>query len=506
MTEEQRIPAPVIEEIPAEQLLKRVMELKLSGYRLSQICAAYIGESFELSYSFAEDTDYAYVILRVVIPPEEEIPSVTEIVPQAFFYENEMKELFGVKIAMIRPDYRNKLYRITKEAPFGPAPAQGQSRESQTAVGEKTRLETDRSIEGKRSVIPFGPQHPVLPEPIHIDLVIEDETVVEAIPSVGFIHRGLEGLAAKRDFQTLTYVAERTCGICSFQHGMGYCEAVEHVFGLEIPIRARFLRTIWAELGRMHSHLLWLGLLADGFGYENLFYQCWRVREKVLDLQEATTGGRLIFSVNKIGGVLKDISPELLNLITEKVKEVREELLPLQKTFREDYSVLSRLKGVGVLTKEQVHALGCCGPVMRASGWETDMRLLGYGAYPMLDFAPVTASDGDAFSRCDCRIREVFQSIDLILQAIGRMPEEKELAVPFKGNPNGEYFCRVEQPRGEAVYYVKGSGKPFLDRFRIRTPTFANLPGLCEMLKNTRLADVGLLVLTIDPCISCTER
>ena len=359
---------------------------------------------------------------------------------------------------------------------------------------------------GKRSVIPFGPQHPVLPEPIHIDLVIEDEIIVEAIPSVGFVHRGLESLIDRRDFNQLVYIAERTCGICSFQHGMGYCEAVEHVFGIEIPIRARYLRTIWAEIGRMHSHLLWLGLLADGFGYENLFYQCWRVREKVLDLIEMTTGGRLIFSVNKIGGVIKDISKEHQQIILDTLGEVEKELAALRDTFFEDYTVKSRLKGVGVITKEQAHDLGCAGPFARASGVKADMRNLGYGAYPDLEFEPIISTEGDSYARCYCRMQEVFQSIDLIRQAIGKFPSEDDLSVAVKGNPNGEYFMRVEQPRGEAVYYVKGNGKPNLERFRIRTPTFANLPGLCEMLKNTELSDVGLLVLTIDPCISCTER
>ena len=358
----------------------------------------------------------------------------------------------------------------------------------------------------KRSIIPFGPQHPVLPEPIHIDLVIEDELVVEAIPSVGFIHRGLEKLVEKRDFNQMSYVAERICGICSFQHGMGYCEAVEHIFGVDIPPRARYLRTIWAELGRMHSHLLWLGLLADGFGYENLFYQCWRVREKILDLQELTSGGRLIFSVNVVGGVLKDISDEKLDTILKTLDEVEKELLAIKDTFFEDYSVKSRLCGVGVLTKEQAHDLGCAGPFARASGINTDMRKLGYGAYGDLDFEPVTSDTGDSYARCYCRMMEVFQSIDLLRQAIKKIPAERDLAVPVKGNPNGEYFMRVEQPRGEAVYYIKANGTPHLERMRVRTPTFANLPGLCEMLKNTQLADVGLLVLTIDPCVSCTER
>lgn len=358
----------------------------------------------------------------------------------------------------------------------------------------------------KRSVIPYGPQHPVLPEPIHLDLVVEDEKVVEAIPSIGFIHRGLESLVDKRDFNQMTYVAERTCGICSFQHGMGYCEAVEHIFGIEIPERAKFLRTIWAELGRLHSHLLWLGLLADGFGFENLFYQCWRVREKILDLQEMTSGGRLIFSVNKIGGVLKDIPSDQLSIILTTIKEVEKELKVIQKTFLGDYTVQSRLCGTGVLTKEQAHDLGCAGPFGRASGIRTDMRKLGYAAYPHIDFEPVISNDGDCYARCACRIDELFQSIDILRQAIGKIPEETDLFTPVKGNPNGEYFMRVEQPRGEAVYYVKANGKPYIERLRIRTPTFANLPGLCEMLKNTELADIGLLILTIDPCISCTER
>ena len=137
-----------------------------------------------------------------------------------------------------------------------------------------------------KSVIPFGPQHPVLPEPIHLDLVMEDEHVVEAIPSIGFIHRGLEKLVEKKDFQEMVYVAERICGICSLGHGLGYCDAVEHLMDLEIPERAKFLRVIWSEMSRIHSHLLWLGLLADAFGFESLHMQCWRIREQVLDMFE----------------------------------------------------------------------------------------------------------------------------------------------------------------------------------------------------------------------------
>lgn len=358
---------------------------------------------------------------------------------------------------------------------------------------------------GNISVVPFGPQHPVLPEPIHLDLVLEDEKVIEAVPSIGFVHRGLESLIVKKDYSEMVYVAERTCGICSFGHGMGYVEAVEKIMGVQIPDRARYLRTIWMELSRMHSHLLWLGLLADAFGYESLFYHCWRIREQILDMIEESTGGRVIFSVNKVGGVMKDMDAQMLGRFVEKLGDVEDQITGIRKNFLGDKTVQMRLRGVGVLTKQQAHDLGCAGPFGRASGIATDMRTRGYGAYSELEFEPIISNDGDSYARCQCRIDELFQSIDLIRQAASAIPAG-DLFVPVKGNPDGEYFMRIEQPRGEAVYYVKGTGKPYLNRLRIRTPTFANLPGLCETLKGADYADVPILVLTIDPCISCTER
>ncbi len=357
----------------------------------------------------------------------------------------------------------------------------------------------------ERSIIPFGPQHPVLPEPIHLDLVIEDEKVVEAIPSIGFIHRGLEKLVEKKDFTEYVYVAERICGICSFMHGMGYCSAVENIMGIEVPERGNYLRVVWAELSRIHSHMLWLGLLADAFGFESLFMQSWRLREKILDLFEYTTGGRVIFSVVKIGGVRRDMDEEAVRIFLQQMDEMESELKKIAATFLEDYSVLSRLKGVGLLSRQAAHELGAVGPMMRASGVKLDTRKLGYAAYGKLDFEPITSDDGDSYARTEVRIKEIFQSIDLIRQALASLPGG-EVAAPFKGNPSGESFIRVEQPRGEALYYVKANGTKFLDRFRVRTPTFANIPALLEILKNCELADVPVLILTIDPCISCTER
>lgn len=357
----------------------------------------------------------------------------------------------------------------------------------------------------KRSIIPFGPQHPVLPEPVHLDLVLEDETVVEAIPSIGFVHRGLEKLVEKRDFKQYVYIAERVCGICSCGHGMGYCQAVEDVMGIEVPERAGYLRTIWLEMSRIHSHLLWLGLLADAFGFESLFMESWRLREKILDMFDATAGGRVILSVNCIGGVLKDMDSGMLSAILETVETMEKEVKPLIKTFLSDYTVQTRLRGVGRLSADQALELGAVGPMLRASGVSYDARLLGYAAYRDLTVEPVTADEGDSYARCEVRLKELLQSFSLLRELIGKIPEGP-IQGTVKGFPSGESFLRIEQPRGEAIYYVKGSGKKNLDRFRLRTPTTSNIPAMAEMLKGCQLADVPILILTIDPCISCTER
>lgn len=357
----------------------------------------------------------------------------------------------------------------------------------------------------KRSVIPFGPQHPVLPEPIHLDLVLEDEKVVEAIPSVGFVHRGLEKLIEKKDFNEYQYVIERTCGICSFMHGMSYCEALERIFDAEVPARGRYLRTIWAEMSRLHSHLLWLGLLADAFGFESLFMQSWRMREKILDMFEASTGGRVIFSVNKVGGVLRDMDKDMLKSFVDTFDGMEKDIKALAGTFLNDRTVGSRLRDVGILTKNDVISLGAVGPMMRASGIAIDTRKLGYEAYGDLDFEIITSEDCDCYARCEVRIREIFQSFDIIRQAVAKIPDG-EIAVQVKGAPNGEAFNRVEQPRGEAIYYVRGNGSMYLERVRVRTPTFTNLQALIKTLQGCQYADVPILILTIDPCISCTER
>lgn len=361
---------------------------------------------------------------------------------------------------------------------------------------------------GKQTIIPFGPQHPVLPEPIHLDLVVEDERVIEATPQIGFIHRGLERLVQTKDYNQFIYVAERICGICAFGHSMGYAETVERLMGVEIPARAEFLRVIWHELSRIHSHILWLGLAADAFGFESMFMHCWRLRERVLDVFEKTTGGRVIFSVVKVGGVERDIDASMLSAIVHALDGIRDDFTQIMHTFLSDASVNNRLRGIGRISFDDALAMSMVGPFLRASGPDYDVRSLGNGGYGHLeDFRPITSTEGDCYARCDVRLREVVQSIDIIEELIAKIPAGP-VEVKVKGAPadGAEASNVVEQPRGECYYYARGNGTKYLERMRMRTPTSLNMAGMATALAGCDVADVNNIVLTIDPCISCMER
>ncbi len=222
-----------------------------------------------------------------------------------------------------------------------------------------------------RSVIPFGPQHPVLPEPLHLDLVIEDDRVIEAIPQIGFVHRGLEKLTEKRDMHQFGYIAERICGICAVGHSCGYASACERMLDIEVPGRVQYIRTILHELSRIHSHLLWLGLLADAFGFEALFYRSWTLREQILKIFESTCGGRVILSINEIGGLKHDIEDSELAGIVQTLDAMRPDYEALVHTFLDDNSCGERLHGVGVISKKDALELSMVGRSVAPRAWTT---------------------------------------------------------------------------------------------------------------------------------------
>ena len=264
---------------------------------------------------------------------------------------------------------------------------------------------------------------------------------------------------------------------------MTYCHAVEGVMDLDVPVRALYLRTVWSELPRLHSHLLWLGLMADAMGFESLFMQAWRLREHVLDDLESTTGNRVIQGACKVGGVRFDITGQ--SAIADGLTVLESGLQDLMDVFVHDNSVKHRLSGLGVLTEQQAWDVGAAGPVLRASGVANDIRQTGYAAYDDSGFH-ARRGDGRRLLRPDRGPGEgFFTSIDLIRQVVKRIPEGP-IDMKVTGNPKGEFYARSEQPRGEVVHYVKANGTKNLVRFRVRTPTFTNIPPLLVAMEGDR--------------------
>jgi Ni,Fe-hydrogenase III large subunit len=357
------------------------------------------------------------------------------------------------------------------------------------------------------TIVPFGPQHPVLAEPIQLELRLRDEVVTEAVLGLGYVHRGIEAEAERCSFRQDLALLERICGICSVAHAVAYAQAIETLAEVDVPRRARLLRVFFFELTRLHSHLLWLGLAADSIGFEALFQSCWRVREGVLDLFSATAGARVIISVTALGGVRTDIPDRLVPVVHEGLDRAERGLAQIAPFVLDNEAVARRLAGVGRITREDAVELGVVGPTARASGVRVDVRQSGYAAYDELPVEPVVETGGDALARVVVRWREMYQALELCRSSLDRLAGlPGPLRVPVPTVLRGEATSRVEAPRGELFYYVAADGDGHPTRVRVRTPTFANLPAVLRMIPGTQMAAVPVALLSIDPCLSCTER
>jgi ech hydrogenase subunit E len=356
----------------------------------------------------------------------------------------------------------------------------------------------------KATVIPFGPQHAAFLEPLNVKLILEEEKVVGAELNQGYNHRGME-YALSLDYKKSQYLAERVCGICSFHHSSAYCQGVEMIYKAEVPERAKLIRTILMECQRLTSHLLALGHIAEAVGYENLFMQCFREREFVMMLVNRISGNRVHYSVNVVGGVKRDLTPELVTDIEVTMGLLRPRLEELQRIFKRDSTLGKRTKGVGTLPRQAAAEWGVVGPVSRASGIAQDTRQDGFAAYSMIKFAPVVREEGDCYARMVVRMDECVQAVDIIEECLPLL-KDGPVAVQIKGHPTGESFSRVEAPRGELMYYIKAKGTLALDRIKLRTPAIMNVQALLAMLPGCQLADVPTITVSVDPCICCTDR
>ncbi|MCS7099707.1 MAG: nickel-dependent hydrogenase large subunit, partial [Sulfolobales archaeon] len=322
------------------------------------------------------------------------------------------------------------------------------------------------------------------------------------------VHRGIEKLAESPRFtyKQIPFLAERICGICGFVHSTCYVMAVEKAAGIGVPERAEFIRSIVLEVERLHSHLLWLGVAAHLLGYDAGFMHTWRIRERVMVLAEYLTGSRKTYGINVVGGVRKDLNVDKIDKTMKTVAQVREEFKKLADAALSVPQIKARAVGAGVLTKSEARALSVVGPVARASGLYRDIRKdYPYLAYRKVSFRVPLYTEGDNLARLLVRVEEVFESIEIIKQLIDMLPGGGIVSEEYEIPPGRRAVAAVEAPRGEDVHFViTGLGRPY--RWRVRAPTYQNIPALRAMLRGTSLADAPLTIASIDPCFSCTDR
>ena len=355
--------------------------------------------------------------------------------------------------------------------------------------------------------IPIGPYHPALEEPYKLTVACKGEIVQSLEIEIGFVMRSVELLAQQRNYIQDIVLVEHVCGICSNVHAMSFAMAAEKIAGIQVPDRVRYIRTILAELERLHSHLLWAGIGSLDIGYQTMFMEIYNLRERVMDVLEAISGNRVNYGMMCIGGVVRDITdPEnILSGVREIRRGLEKDVIPV---FTKDATVKARTAGLGILSREDALTYGVVGPTARASGLAIDIRQdFPYAAYQDLGFKIVTLPDGDIQARIVVRALEMLESVRLIEQALKELPNTPiRIADPMPSIPPGESTARAEAPRGELFYYLKSDGSDIPCRVKIRTPSFVNIPAIEAISVGQYLADMPLIQASVDPCCSCTDR
>jgi NADH-quinone oxidoreductase subunit D len=357
-----------------------------------------------------------------------------------------------------------------------------------------------------KSVIPIGPFHPLQEEPEYFTLTVDGETVVDIDVQVGYNHRGIEKLSEMKTFDQSTFVIERICGICSTSHPFAFTRAVEDIIPVEVPPRAKYIRTIIAEGERIHSHLLWLGLAGHFLGYNTVYMWVWKLREEINDVMEILSGNRQNYAMFKPGGVRRDINPDDIPIVLKKIDSIIPTLNRLKKAVLDDFVLHARLKGIGILTKEEALNYCALGPTSRASGVAKDVRKNApYGAYDQVDWDMIVTENGDVFDKAVIRILEMYESIKIVKTCIEKLPDG-EIDLNIKDIPPGEGIGAHEAPRGETFHYVRSDGTNRPARHKVRAPTFMNLPTYKATVVGETISDASIILAAIDPCYCCTER
>ncbi|WP_424765410.1 NADH-quinone oxidoreductase subunit C [Necropsobacter rosorum] len=450
----------------------------------------------------------SFVTIKALVDPVSlEFPSVTPKVPAAVWGERELFDMYGLKAVglpdqrrlVLPDDWPEDLYPLCKDAmDYRLRPDPTTATETYEFINEK----------GEARIVPIGPLHITSDEPGHFRLFVDGEDIIDADYRLFYVHRGMEKLAETRmGYDEVTFLADRVCGICGFTHSVAYANSVENALGLVVPPRAQWIRAILLEVERLHSHLLNIGLSSHFVGFDTGFMQFFRVREKSMTLAEILTGARKTYGINLIGGVRRDMLKRQRQECIRLIHEIRDGAKELVDILLHTPNIEQRTVNVGRLEKSIARDYSPVGPMVRGSGFARDVRkthpFSGYGEVP---FEIFTGDNCDVMSRLSVRIKELFESINIIEYMADNLPNGELLAEGFSYKPGRFALGITEAPRGEDIHWSMLGDNQKLYRWRCRAATYANWPVLRYMLRGNTVSDAPLIIGSVDPCYSCTDR
>jgi NADH-quinone oxidoreductase subunit D len=387
---------------------------------------------------------------------------------------------------------------------------------------------------GDVMILNMGPHHPATHGVLRLLVELDGENVVSVAPDIGYLHTGIEKTGERLKYQQVITLTDRMGYLDNMLDELAYVLAAEKLLGIEVPERVKWVRVLLGELERIASHCVWLGTHALDLGAMSMFMYGFREREKILDIKETISGVRMMTSYIRIGGLMADLPPDFGPKIRDFLAYMPGRIDEYEELLTSNQIWLERTKGVGTLPVDVALAMGCSGPVLRASGMAYDIRRNApYSGYEHFEFDVIVGEHGDVYDRFLCRVREMRQSLRIIQQAVDGMPDgpwridDRKIVPPPKDElvqsmeslihhfklfteglkpPVGEVYSAIEAARGEMGYFLvsNGTGKPY--RFHMRAPSFYNLQALPNMGKGYIVADLIAIIGSIDFILGEVDR
>lgn len=474
-----------------------------------------------------ESTRYGHQLMVKTIAAHKgypEIPTVSDLWKTAELNEREVYDYFGI-VFTDHPDMR-RLYLREDWVGHPLLKSFDESKDinplrmsNETATDTTLSLITDDKgktserqyaiFEDDEYVINIGPQHPATHGVLRFRVSLEGEFIKKLDVHCGYIHRGIEKMCESLTYPQTLALTDRLDYLSAMQNRHALCMCIEKAMGTDIPERVQYIRTIMDELQRIDSHLLFFSTLCMDLGALTAFFYGFRDREKILDIFEKTTGGRLIFNYNTIGGVQADIHPDFVRQVKDFIAYMRPQLKEYHDVFTGNIIAQERMKGVGILSREDAISFGTTGGTGRASGWACDVRKRHpYAVYDKVDFKEILFQEGDCFSRYMVRMDEIVESMHIIEQLIDNIPEgDYQVKMkPVIRIPEGCYYSAVETSRGEFGVYIESRGDKYPYRMKFRSTGLPLVSCIDTITRGSKIADLIAIGGTLDYIVPDIDR